>query len=80
MILYCVVGVVVGFCYGVNRAWSVKDDGAEDLDAIFFGGAYFLATAILWPLVLPAHLVGFIGVKAYEKWTSEVNAAKNGPQ
>lgn len=71
LVLYIFVGSLVAFAYGIRIAWSEKDKGASDSEAICEGGFFGLLLGAFWPLALMGHLIGWMGLKAREKWLED---------
>lgn len=69
--LYIFVGSLVAFAYGIRLTWLAKDDGVDDFDAVRLGGAAGLLLGAIWPATLVGHLIGWLGLKARQKWLDE---------
>lgn len=65
----------MAFAYGIRFTWLAKnDEDWSDQEAIFLGGAAGLALGAIWPATLAGHLIGWLGLKAREKWLEEQDA------
>lgn len=69
--LYIFVGSLVAFAYGIRITWGAKNDSLEDLEAICMGGGLGLLLGAIWPATLVGHLIGWLGLKARQKWLEE---------
>ena len=61
----------MAFAYGIRVAWAAKDDYFDDGSAVLYGGAIGLLLGAIWPATLTGHLIGWMGLKAREKWLEE---------